>query len=174
MASPALCFYCFETLAASYNHQEPPALTKVEQAWEEYQKEQTAVPLDDEESDDDEDDADGADKEASTAAGGTLQIPSVSRLQNSTSPASQSSISTPSSMSINSSTSAITNPSSVASESSTSLFSRAHLRAPHERYPLFVTWNTISRHGHKSLRGCIGTFEAQDLEYGLKSYALTR
>jgi hypothetical protein len=41
-----------------------------------------------------------------------------------------------------------------------------------QRYPLFVTWNTVSR-GHKSLRGCIGTFEAQDLEAGLKSYALT-
>ncbi|KZL72082.1 ammecr1 family protein [Colletotrichum incanum] len=40
--------------------------------------------------------------------------------------------------------------------------------------PLFVTWNTISpRSGHRSLRGCIGTFEAQDLEDGLSSYALT-
>jgi AMMECR1 domain-containing protein len=41
------------------------------------------------------------------------------------------------------------------------------------QYPLFVTWNTLSRSGHKSLRGCIGTFEAQDLAAGLKSYALT-
>ncbi|WQF78450.1 Putative AMMECR1 domain-containing protein [Colletotrichum destructivum] len=40
--------------------------------------------------------------------------------------------------------------------------------------PLFVTWNTISpSSGHRSLRGCIGTFEAQDLEDGLSSYALT-
>ncbi|KAK2057990.1 hypothetical protein LY76DRAFT_593661 [Colletotrichum caudatum] len=40
--------------------------------------------------------------------------------------------------------------------------------------PLFVTWNTVSpRSGHRSLRGCIGTFEAQDLEDGLSSYALT-
>ncbi|KAJ4292952.1 hypothetical protein N0V88_005615 [Collariella sp. IMI 366227] len=37
--------------------------------------------------------------------------------------------------------------------------------------PLFVTWNTVSRGGH-SLRGCIGTFEAQDLDEGLSSYAL--
>jgi AMMECR1 domain-containing protein len=36
-----------------------------------------------------------------------------------------------------------------------------------------VTWNTVSKHGHKSLRGCIGTFEAQELAEGLKSYALT-
>lgn len=40
--------------------------------------------------------------------------------------------------------------------------------------PLFVTWNTISRRsGHRSLRGCIGTFEAQDLDSGLSEYALT-
>jgi hypothetical protein len=45
-------------------------------------------------------------------------------------------------------------------------------KSSEQRYPLFVTWNTVS-HGHKSLRGCIGTFEAQDLAAGLKSYALT-
>lgn len=40
--------------------------------------------------------------------------------------------------------------------------------------PLFVTWNTVSpRSGHTSLRGCIGTFEAQELEEGLASYAIT-
>jgi AMMECR1 domain-containing protein len=31
----------------------------------------------------------------------------------------------------------------------------------------------MSRSGHKSLRGCIGTFEEQELAEGLKSYALT-
>ena len=41
-------------------------------------------------------------------------------------------------------------------------------------YPLFVTWNTLSRSGDKRLRGCIGTFESLDLEEGLGSYALTR
>jgi AMMECR1 domain-containing protein len=39
--------------------------------------------------------------------------------------------------------------------------------------PLFVTWNTATRSGEKHLRGCIGTFEAQELDEGLKSYALT-
>ena len=40
--------------------------------------------------------------------------------------------------------------------------------------PLFVTWNTVSpRGGHTSLRGCIGTFEAQELDQGLASYAIT-
>jgi hypothetical protein len=38
-----------------------------------------------------------------------------------------------------------------------------------------VTWNQHSaRTGEKSLRGCIGTFAAQELERGLQSYALTR
>ncbi|KAJ2984887.1 hypothetical protein NUW58_g5824 [Xylaria curta] len=40
--------------------------------------------------------------------------------------------------------------------------------------PLFVTWNTVSRtSGRTSLRGCIGTFESQELGGGLSSYALT-
>jgi len=42
-----------------------------------------------------------------------------------------------------------------------------------EDSPLFVTWNTVTRSGEKRLRGCIGTFEAQELDEGLKSYALT-
>lgn len=41
------------------------------------------------------------------------------------------------------------------------------------KFPLFVTWDTKSKNGHKSLRGCIGTFEAQELKDGLGSYALT-
>jgi uncharacterized protein (TIGR00296 family) len=42
-----------------------------------------------------------------------------------------------------------------------------------EARPMFITWNTIRKSGHKRLRGCIGTFAAQELEYGLKTYALT-
>lgn len=39
--------------------------------------------------------------------------------------------------------------------------------------PLFVTWNADSDgHGY-SLRGCIGTFEAQAIEEGVSSYAVT-
>ncbi|QSL64781.1 hypothetical protein MERGE_002083 [Pneumocystis wakefieldiae] len=40
-------------------------------------------------------------------------------------------------------------------------------------FPLFVTWNIISPLGHKSLRGCIGTFKPQPLKHGLRYYALT-
>lgn len=46
-------------------------------------------------------------------------------------------------------------------------------RPESEDYPLFVTWNTVRRDGSKNLRGCIGTFEAQELDDGLRSYALT-
>jgi hypothetical protein len=54
-------------------------------------------------------------------------------------------------------------------------FGRYHkaARSEHDEFPLFVTWNTVKRDGTKSLRGCIGTFEPQDLDDGLRSYALT-
>jgi AMME syndrome candidate gene 1 protein len=138
----------------------------------------------DEESEDNEPDGDRG-----SQAPTRLQLPSISRLQG-LSPSGSTS-STPS-LSTNSSRSALTNPSSVSSASSqtsskSSFFSLPSRRtskptepAPttpsvteSETYPLFVTWNTVSRHGHKSLRGCIGTFEAQDLPGGLKTYALT-
>lgn len=38
---------------------------------------------------------------------------------------------------------------------------------------MFITWNTVSSSGNKSLRGCIGTFEPQQLEDGIRSYATT-
>ncbi|ANB11219.1 hypothetical protein AWJ20_4021 [Sugiyamaella lignohabitans] len=39
--------------------------------------------------------------------------------------------------------------------------------------PLFVTWNTIAKDGDASLRGCIGTFQEEELESGVASYSLT-
>ncbi|KAJ3309668.1 AMME syndrome candidate protein 1 protein [Boothiomyces sp. JEL0838] len=42
-----------------------------------------------------------------------------------------------------------------------------------ERYPLFVTWNTIKGSGEE-LRGCIGNFSPIELYSGLREYALTR
>lgn len=47
------------------------------------------------------------------------------------------------------------------------------IAAPPPPRPLFVTWSKISRSGVRNLRGCIGTFDAQPLETGLRSYALT-
>ncbi|KAL9043482.1 MAG: hypothetical protein Q9214_003336, partial [Letrouitia sp. 1 TL-2023] len=121
----------------------------------------------------------------------TLRLPSISRLQASSSPASASTASTPSTLSASSSRQALSETSSKTSSSSSffSSFSRrSHQPSPsvvpkEERYPLFVTWNTISsrshhhhhhhHHQHRTLRGCIGTFDAQDLSSGLKNYALT-
>lgn len=40
-------------------------------------------------------------------------------------------------------------------------------------HPLFVTWNRVDSKGRTSLRGCIGTFQAQKLAPGLATYALT-
>jgi hypothetical protein len=41
-------------------------------------------------------------------------------------------------------------------------------------YPLFVTWNTLSRGSRTPrLRGCIGNFDAMPLDQGLAEYALT-
>ncbi|KAK9466193.1 AMMECR1 domain-containing protein [Lipomyces arxii] len=44
------------------------------------------------------------------------------------------------------------------------------VKSDSELYPLFVTWNIVIR-GESRLRGCIGTFEPQPLEKGLKNYA---
>lgn len=109
-----------------------------------------------------------------------LSLPSITRLQAS-SPSSGSSTSTPSSLSTSSSRAALGDASK--SSSKTSFFSCGSRRSQQPSpaalskegdHPLFVTWNTVShRSGHKSLRGCIGTFDAQELSAGLKSYALT-
>ncbi|EEH36983.1 ammecr1 family protein [Paracoccidioides lutzii Pb01] len=112
------------------------------------------------------------------------QLRSISRLQGNSSSHSphSSNLSTPSALSNSSSRSVLTSASSMTSisERASSSFSRTKGVAPGLQtdnadiaYPLFVTWNTLSSSGHKSLRGCIGTFEPQELEAGLKSYALT-
>ncbi|KAJ5188786.1 hypothetical protein N7472_007800 [Penicillium cf. griseofulvum] len=182
MANTAQCYYCFESLLASYENREPTTLAAVEALWEQHEqtkklsslKEQTEEEEEDTDrqqsvNEQDEDD-DSNQSSQSSSQPMQLQLRSVSRLQ-SQFPASSSaatplsSASTPSSNSLQSSSTNITTPSAV-SESS-------RLRSPDQRYPLFVTWNTVSPSGHKSLRGCIGTFEGQELAAGLKSYALT-
>ncbi|KAF4982694.1 hypothetical protein FZEAL_1721 [Fusarium zealandicum] len=72
---------------------------------------------------------------------------------------------------------AVTDTSASSSSSSTSLgastpaTSTSSLPIPPSSAPLFVTWNTMED-GEPSLRGCIGTFEAQDLSEGIAEYAL--
>ncbi|KAL2076189.1 hypothetical protein VTL71DRAFT_1132 [Oculimacula yallundae] len=80
------------------------------------------------------------------------------------------STSTPSSASSSSlaPSSTITTPESASAVSLTS-----KTRASITESPLFVTWNTVSPgSSYRSLRGCIGTFESQELESGLESYTL--
>lgn len=161
MANTAQCYYCFETLYASYEEREPPSLTVVEDLWSQYEqfKEISALKLDQNEEKDPENSNEPQ----------ALRPQGVTRLQSETSINSSSSTATPSSASTNSANSLL---SASTTATTPSTLSR-HEKSSGQRYPLFVTWNTVSRSGHKSLRGCIGTFEAQDLTDGLKSYALT-
>ncbi|KAL9128363.1 MAG: hypothetical protein Q9217_002942 [Psora testacea] len=194
MANPAHCAYCFETLAADLENREPLSFQQVQDLWAQYEllqngkaKEQNEEELDTDPEDSDSlmDDLEGAGEEEAVqmpeptkSPPATLQLPSISRLQ-APSPASISSTSsTPSSLSTTSSSAALAGDSKSSSNSSFFSFGRSKQPSPaapkQEEHPLFVTWNVISpRTGHKSLRGCIGTFDAQELSTGLSSYALT-
>lgn len=152
--------------------------------------------LDDDE-DDDEDDSDSnegqldplpliSSRQSRTSNHNDLRLPSISRLQQSpSSSSSASSSSTPSSLSTTSSRADVSSSPAASKSSSKSSFfsfgggqrsppSTANSKMDRQEHPLFVTWNTVSeRTGNKSLRGCIGTFDAVNLGSGLKSYALT-
>ncbi|KAH8693012.1 AMMECR1 domain-containing protein [Talaromyces proteolyticus] len=174
MASQAQCFYCFETLASSFKDEEPPSLAAIDDLWLQYnQAKQLAAVIDKtavaEDNDDNTETNDEETKTSEDMRPHAVKLPSISRLQQQNSSSDSSSISTtPSSLSANSSHSALSK--------STTVTTPGEYQGSHrskESYPLFVTWNLISKHGHKSLRGCIGTFEEQELSFGLKTYALT-
>lgn len=176
MATQAHCAFCFETLAASFERRHPLSLAQVEELWDQYHADKTAEEQDGSEEGDNED-AEMA--EAETGATRAARPAAISRLLNRDPSAASSSSSLPSTKSTASSTrsggasSGVDTPASSGSSRS-SLFSKKRRTDKDDTFPLFVTWNTISRSGHKSLRGCIGTFEGQPLEYGLSSYSLTR
>ncbi|KAF6801046.1 ammecr1 family protein [Colletotrichum sojae] len=147
MATVEHCLYCFEALASHLEKRRGLSLKGIQRSWPEYAK--TLSPgL-----------ADG--KDASKKL-----LPALQRLAE---PASDSgSASSGSSISL------------PVETPETSVDSLAEAEEEDDdddditESPLFVTWNTVSpRSGHRSLRGCIGTFEPQDLEDGLSSYALT-
>ncbi|KAE9985842.1 hypothetical protein BLS_004522 [Venturia inaequalis] len=156
MATAAHCAYCFEVLSCALEKRQPLSFSEVEDLWDQYEAaatEEVGVP---------EDEIDG-----------TLSPPppaAISRILNSPSTSSSASSSTPS-LSTDTSTSNSSSTSSLSSLPKGSARSKGV--ASDEKYPLFVTWDTISKGGHKSLRGCIGTFEDQELDDGLRSYALT-
>lgn len=196
MATQAHCAYCFECLAANFEHRQPLGLVQVEELWEQYQASISKVGTENEDvekekeegdrhardGEDAEGDGEMTDAEVEVAEGSTTARPAVtSRLlnHNMAQSAASSNSSLPSTRSVTSSTpssrqgggSGVDTPAS----SRSSLFSYGkRQRERREEYPLFVTWNVLSRSDYRSLRGCIGTFEAQELEHGLKSYALTR
>ena len=107
--------------------------------------------------------------------------PSLSSSSGSPYPVSTPSSSSATSLGANNSSDSSVAPANPSSSSRRSLFSFAN-RSPRdgrgangtaEEYPLFVTWNIVSKSGNRALRGCIGTFEPQRIEEGLKNYALT-
>jgi AMME syndrome candidate gene 1 protein len=183
MASAAHCFYCFECLDASFTGSQPPKLEPYVELYERYVNKDRLAPagrdiqnaqettIEDEmdEEDDAMDEVPQLTAETSTERA-RIQNPSISRLQASSSSSRSSSASSPSTLSAHSSASQLTASTGASTPNVPSYPSRLSVN---DSFPLFVTWNTISRSGHKSLRGCIGTFEGLPLYQGLQSYALT-
>ncbi|ORY58763.1 AMMECR1 domain-containing protein [Pseudomassariella vexata] len=151
MASIEHCLYCFEALAAHLEARSSLTLTEVEKSWADYCNSEDAAGVEADEDD------------SSTSNLGSLKkrLPAMRRVAASSS-SGTSSPSSGSSMSLapetpGTSTSSLPADKSLITES-----------------PLFVTWNIVSpRSGHVTLRGCIGTFESQELDEGLSSYAIT-
>lgn len=180
MATPAHCAFCFEALSASFEKRQPLSLAQVEDLWEDYQGGSGSKSQEDTEAGASQDRIAGEDEEmtdAETEPEEPKRPAAISRLlSGSTASAASSNSSLPSTRSSGSSSKGSATPASskTSLSSRSSAISSGRTRA-REEYPLFVTWNTHStRTGQKSLRGCIGTFAAQELESGLKSYALTR
>ncbi|KAJ5808601.1 hypothetical protein N7474_009870 [Penicillium riverlandense] len=174
MANTAQCYYCFEVLSASFEGRKPGSLLAIEALWEQHEQAKKLAVLKAEEQqqqtpvieEDDEDDGDDADDGGPESRPRVLKLPIVSSLRSQIPSDSSSSAATTPSITSNTSSdnSLLSNSTSVTTPLSVE-----------RRYPLFVTWNTLSTRypGHKSLRGCIGTFEAQELAAGLRSYSLT-
>lgn len=188
MATQAHCAFCFETLSANFEHRQPLSLAQVEELWNRYHASKKTKTASDEGSDY-EDAEDAEENEDAEMTDADEQPPAarpaaISRLLNRDTSAASSSSSLPSTRSGASSTQSqrdrsgadtpASSSSSVRSRSSLFSFARRRRSDKSDERPLFVTWNTASRSGYKSLRGCIGTFEPQEIEYGLRSYALTR
>ncbi|KAK4981375.1 hypothetical protein LTR66_010046 [Elasticomyces elasticus] len=187
MATKAHCAFAFEALCATFDHREPLGLALVEELWEEYhgQSVKDGTATDGGGATRGEDDTEltngGLDGESESEP--AARPAAVSRLQNPSRSSSStsvpstlsavSSLSTPSTQSTGTSTPASSKSSSRSSLLSFNKRAKQAETPSAKKYPLFVTWNTVSRTGRLSLRGCIGTFDAQELEHGLRSYALT-
>lgn len=184
MATKVHCAYAFECLAASFERRQPLSLAEIEELWEQYHATKPKDSIGTEDGVSEGEDREDV-EETDVDVGGKLvaaRPAAIAKLLNQESGSASSASATSSSSSLPSTKSTVSStPSSRQSVSavdtpgnSPSSFSLGRRRRRYEEYPLFVTWNTISRSGYKSLRGCIGTFVAQELEAGLHSYALTR
>lgn len=174
MATTAQCVFCFEVLTGELEKRKRFSLPQCEELWEKYQAhinptkgEPTATTSDDEQADDEE--LDGGDATRLTR---TLRPDGVSRLQ-AESPASGSGKSTPSTDSGSSTSTLFSANSKASSKSSFFSFARRSPVRVEPEYPVFVTWNEINSRGNKSLRGCVGTFEAAPLAQNLETYSIT-
>ena len=168
MATAEHCLYCFEALASHLEARKSMTLAEVQESWAEYVKS-----------------LDTADAAGDNGEKLKKRLPALQRLAPSSSSSSSSSSASASAVSLSEASSPSTasslslpqsGQSSGADTPATSLSSLSVPPAPaplESDHPLFVTWNALSpRHGY-SLRGCIGTFEPQELDEGLSSYALT-
>lgn len=191
MANAAQCYYCFESLLASFEDREPVNLPTVEALWEQHGQSKKLSKLrnaadseqDSEDTEggaglpqsanDDEEDGDSQQSSQPSSRPKGLKLPHVSRLQSQISSDPSSAATTPSAASNTSSNSLLSSSTAATTPGTQSETPPSRQRLDAQRHPLFVTWNTLSRSGNKSLRGCIGTFEPQDLAAGLKSYSLT-
>lgn len=175
MASQAHCAYCFETLSASLEKRAPLSLSQVDELWKQYNDDPEDEANPDGEPSDSEMDEVAASNTADIASE-NLRPAAISRLL-APSPSSTSSSSV---QSTSSTPSGVSEASSATSKSSSrsSFFSVGRNLGKQKAavelgdHPLFVTWNTLHK-SEKRLRGCIGTFEPQPLDDGLRSYALT-
>ncbi|KAI1371300.1 AMMECR1 domain-containing protein [Hypoxylon crocopeplum] len=148
MATVEHCLYCFETLTAHLEGRKSMGLDEIEQTWGEYCKDGEV----------------GTEGAGSKTESLEKRIPALRRVADSnfSESSSSSSPSSGSTMSLTTETPATSTESLPDAEDAIT------------ESPLFVTWNTVSsRSGNTSLRGCIGTFEAQELDEGLSSYAIT-
>ncbi|KAL1845128.1 hypothetical protein VTK73DRAFT_1067 [Phialemonium thermophilum] len=151
MATVEHCLFCFDTLASHLAGRKPKTLAQVQESWATYIKTIEAnVP-------------EPEDKTPRLSK----RHPALQRLAT-TSSTSSSASSASGVSSSSSSTVSLSQPGSGTDTPATSVSSLSVAE-----YPLFVTWNTISAHEGRTLRGCIGTFEPQELEEGLATYALT-
>ncbi|AEO59917.1 hypothetical protein MYCTH_2308596 [Thermothelomyces thermophilus ATCC 42464] len=174
MASVEHCLYCFETLAAHLEGRKPMTLSEVQKSWAEYVRSTAA--------------ADAADSSKLSKRLPALRRVTEDSSSSSSSSSSASSAST-STLSLGPSTpeTPVSSDSALAedgqaaeaeaeAEAGQDVAAAAAAAAASQitESPLFVTWNTVSSRagGGHSLRGCIGTFEPQELDEGLSSYAL--